>query len=229
LAQMLQDDTDNQSHNPETESPAPVRIVLAGAEITAVGLRHLLEKEADMEVVATASNTDDAVRYVTGHKPDVLLVDALERGSGKAAKELTDLIAERSPGTEVVFLTHMADPLNARDALRNGVNGYVLKEDDPSQLLAALRHAAGGKPYLSPKIAVALAKISAQSGARELTDREVEVLRLVGLGHTNAEIGEKLHLSVRTIESHRAHLQEKLDVYTRAELVRVAIDRGLVG
>jgi len=228
LAQILQDDTDNQPYNPDTESTAPVRIVLSGAEITAAALRHLLEQEADMEVVAIANNTDDAVRYVTGHKPDVLLIDALERGSGKAAKDLTDLITERSPGTEVVFLTHMADPLNARDALRNGVNGYVLKEDDPSQLLQAIHHAAGGKPYLSPKIAVALAKISAQSGARELTDREVEVLRLVGLGHTNVEISEKLHLSVRTIESHRARLQEKLDVHTRAELVRVAIDRGLV-
>jgi two-component system, NarL family, response regulator NreC len=180
-------------------------------------------------VVSEAGDAESALRTVLGHKPSVLVLDLNMPG------ELTSLdaipkVAEVSPGTRVVVLTMQEDPEFARQALRAGAAGYVLKEAADSELVEAVRRAAAGETYLNPRLGAALAAAPpAQSGhPDDLSDREVEVLRLIALGHTNAEIAAQLFLSVRTVESHRAHIQQKLRLSTRAELVRYALERGLL-
>src|SRR3954454_24335373 len=190
------------------------------------GLKLLLEGEDDLEVVAIAGNADDALRYVLGHKPDVLILD-LNMPGPRTSLEIIPEVAEVSPGTRVVVLTMQEDPAFARRALRDGALGYVLKEAADDELVHAVRLASEGKTYLHPRLGAALA--AAPEGPPDnLTPREVEVLRLIALGHTNSEIGDQLHLSVRTVETHRAHIQQKLRLTARAELVRYALERGLV-
>jgi two-component system, NarL family, response regulator NreC len=188
-------------------------------------LRMLLEAEPGLEVVAQAGDADSASRYVLGHKPDVVVLDL--NMPGRPSLEVVPEMKERSPGTEIVVLTMQDDPAFAREAMRAGVLGYVLKDSADAELVTAVRMAAEGRTYLQPQLG---ARIAAEptGPADDLSEREVEVLRLIALGHTNAEIAEKLYLSVRTVESHRANVQRKLDLSTRAELVRYALDHGLV-
>jgi two-component system response regulator NreC len=194
------------------------------------GLRMVLERESGMEVVSEAGDAETAVRTVLGHKPSVLVLDLNMPG------ELTSLdaiprIAEVSPDTRVVVLTMQEDPEFARQALRAGASGYVLKEAADDELVEAVRRAATGDTYLNPSLGARLAAAPPEAAGPpdDLTEREVEVLRLIALGHTNAEIAGQLFLSVRTVESHRAHIQQKLGRATRAELVRYALDHGFVG
>ena len=175
-----------------------------------------------------AGDLESAVRYAAGHKPDVVLLEASSRRSCEEARRIINELKHRSPETATVLLTLLEDPLVIRDVLRDGALGYVLSTDDPDQLFEAIRQAAAGEPYLSPTASVALAGLHARGDATSLTDREMEVLRLVGMGNTNAEIGGIMHLSIRTVESHRAHLQDKLGAVSRSDLVREAIERGLV-
>jgi two-component system response regulator NreC len=116
-----------------------------------------------------------------------------------------------------------------REALRAGAIGYVTKEAADAEVVEAVRLAADDQPYLHPRLGAKLATEPVDEGPPDdLTEREVQVLRLIALGHTNTEIASQLYLSVRTVESHRAHIQQKLRLSTRAELVRYALDHGLV-
>jgi len=212
-----------------TDGP-PITIVLADDHaVVRSGLRLLLERTGDLEVVSEAGTADDAVRTVLGHKPAVLVLD-LNMPGPLSSLDAIPRVAEASPGTRVVVLTMQEDPEFARRALRAGAAGYVLKEAADAELVEAIRRAAAGETYLTPSLGAALAAAPpAPSGPPDdLSEREVEVLRLIALGHTNAEIAGKLYLSVRTVESHRAHIQQKLRLSTRAELVRYALDRGLL-
>jgi two-component system response regulator NreC len=139
-------------------------------------------------------------------------------------------VQEESPDTRVVVLTMQNDPAFAREALRGGALGYVLKEAADAELVEAVRLAAEGRTYLHPELGAKLAAEPPEPSGPpdDLTEREVEVLRLIALGHTNAEIAGQLYLSVRTVESHRAHIQQKLRLTTRAELVRYALDKHLI-
>jgi len=210
---------------------APITIVLADDHaVVRSGLRMVLDRESGMEVVSEAGDAESAVRTVLGHKPRVLVLDLNMPG------ELTSLdaiprIAEVSPVTRVVVLTMQEDPEFARQALRAGASGYVLKEAADDELVEAVRRVAGGDTYLNPSLGarLAAAPLEPSGPPDDLTEREVEVLRLIALGHTNAEIAGQLFLSVRTVESHRAHIQQKLGRATRAELVRYALDHGFVG
>jgi len=213
-----------------TDGPGPeeVRIVLADDhEVVRAGLRLLLEAEPGFEVVAETGDVEGAVRYTRGHKPAVLVLDLNMPGSKNSLESIPD-IKEASPATNVVILTMQDDPSFARSALQAGALGYVLKEAADDELIEAVHRAAAGDSYLNPRLGAALAALRPNSPPDELTERETEVLRLIALGHTNAEIAEQLHLSVRTVESHRAHIQQKLRRTSRAELVRYALDRGLV-
>ena len=230
---------------PSTSSTAPARVssgAVAG-EITIVladdhavvrsGLRMLLEAEAGLRVVAEAGNVDDAVRYTRAHRPAVLVLD-LNMPATKAPSSSLDAlpaISEGSPGTRVVILTMEDDPQFARRALAEGACGYVLKEAADAELVEAVRRAAGGEVYLNPRMGAQIAAAPAMPAGPpdDLTDRELEVLRLIALGHTNGDIAERLFLSVRTVESHRAHIQQKLRRTRRFELVRYALDHGLLG
>ena len=212
-----------------TASQAMVVVVLAAPEgISSAGLTMLIEAEDDLHVAAVAYDLESAIRYCAGHKPDVVLLDAVTRSSCDQARQIVSALEERSPETATVLLTALEDPLVIRDVLRDGALGYVLRNDDPEQLFEAIRHAAQHEPYLSPTASVVLAGLHSRGDAISLTDRELEVLRLVGLGHTNVESAGMMHLSVRTVESHRAHLQDKLAAVSRADLVREAIKRGLI-
>jgi two-component system response regulator NreC len=208
------------------EAAGGITIVLADDHtVVRRALRLLLEEEPGVEVVAEAEDADAAVRYVRGHKPTVLILDL--NMPGRASLEAIPDIRESSPETRIVVLTMQKEPGFARQALQLGVLGYVLKEAADDELVQAVRCAAAGETYLQPALGARLAA-EPESGKGDLSDRETDVLRLIALGHTNTEIADKLFISVRTVETHRAHIQQKLGASSRAELVRDALARGLV-
>jgi two-component system response regulator NreC len=190
------------------------------------GLRTLLNSEEELEVVAEAGDLDGARRYVLGHHPAVLVLDL--NMPGGSSLEAIPRLREQFPNTEIVVLTMQDDPAFAREAMRAGALGYVLKEAADEELVTAVKEAAQGRTYLHPRLGARLAAQSIDEPASELSEREIEVLRLIALGHTNSEIAGQLFLSVRTVESHRAHIQQKLGLSTRAELVRYALDNKLL-
>ena len=190
------------------------------------GVQLVLEGQPEVEVVATADDLENASRYTKGHHPDVLVIDLPAMASREGLSHFMADLGAGAPDTKVVIVSQSSDPTVAREAIQAGITGYVLKTDVPSELLEALRKAAAGQQYLSPAIGAAI--LSLDGGFEDLSERETEVLRLLALGHTNAEIADSVHLSVRTVESHRAAIQEKLAVDSRAQLVRYALDHGLV-
>ena len=169
---------------------------------------------------------ESARRYTRGHRPDVLVLD-LNMPGGSSLDGIPEIRAE-SPDTQIVVLTVQNEPAYARHALGAGAIGYVLKESAESELVEAIRRAAAGDPYLNPRLGARVAAEPVPGLPDGLSEREVEVLRMIALGHTNAEIAEQLYLSVRTVESHRAHIQQKLRLGSRSELVRYALDHKLV-
>jgi two-component system response regulator NreC len=207
-----------------------ITLVLADDHaVVRAGLRVLLESESDMSVLSEAGDVDGAVRAVLGHKPDVLVLD-LNMPGASSSLEAMPRFAEASPGTRIVVLTMQEDPQFARVALRSGALGYVLKEAADAELVEAIRRAARGETYLHPRLGAALAAAPPENAGRpdDLSEREAGVLQLIALGHTNGEIGEQLFLSIRTVESHRAHIQQKLGVSSRAELVRYALEHDML-
>jgi two-component system response regulator NreC len=209
----------------------PVTIVLADDHrVVRTGIRLLLEREPGFAVAAEADDSDAALDAVLAHRPAVLVFD-LNMPGAMTSMEAIAAIRDRAPATAVVVLTMQEDPAFARDALRAGARAYVLKDAADADLVEAIRRAAAGEGYVAPKVGAVLGAAPPEqpSGPTvELTAREAEVLRLIALGHTNAETGELLELSVRTIESHRAHIQRKLRRTSRAELVRYALDHKMV-
>src|SRR6266545_4592936 len=205
----------------------PITVVLADDHaVVRSALRLMLEGEPGIEVVAEAGDAEAAARYVGGHRPAVLILDInMPGGSGLAA---IPKIREQSPDTQIVVLTMQDETAFAREALQAGVVGYILKEAASEELVKAVRMAAEGRTYLQPELGARLAAEPDAATPDDLSERELEVLRLIALGHTNNEIAEQLYLSVRTVESHRAHIQQKLAMTTRSELVRYAIERGLI-
>src|SRR5215211_552919 len=219
--------TDNA--RPVADGGPDITIVLADDHaVVRSGLRMLLEAEDDIEVVSEAGDADAAQRFVLGHKPTVLVLDL--NMPGGSSLEMIPRIAEISPNTSVVVLTMQEDPAFAREALQAGARGYVLKHAAGTELVQAIRAAAGGGTWLNPDLGarMAAAPESPIGPLAELSERELDVLRLIALGHTNNEIAQQLFLSVRTVETHRAHIQQKLGRSTRAELVRYALDNDLV-
>jgi two-component system, NarL family, response regulator NreC len=211
----------------EDASPATIRIVLADDHaVVRSGLRLLLDSETGFEVVAEAGDVEAARRYVRGHRPAVLVLDL--NMPGDSSLEAIPAIRAESPDTQIVVLTMQEEPAFARHALGAGALGYVLKEAADDELVQAVRRAAVGETYMNPRLGARLASEPPPGRPDDLSEREVHVLRLIALGHTNAEIAEQLFLSVRTVETHRAHIQQKLSLSSRAELVRYAMERGLM-
>ena len=197
-------------------------------EVVRKGLRMVLEAEEGFEVVAEAGDLETTARDVRAHRPRVLVLD-LNLPEGSSLPAIPEL-REESPDTAVVVLTMQQDPAFAREAIRAGALGYVLKQSAGSELVDAVRAAAAGETYLNPRLGAQLAAAPAEPAGPPdgLTEREVDILRMIGLGHTNGEIADQLYLSVRTVETHRAHIQQKTGRTTRSELVRYALDHGLV-
>jgi two-component system, NarL family, response regulator NreC len=207
----------------------PVTVVLADDhEVVRSGLRMLLDSEPGIEVVAEAGEVASTLAEVERHRPDVLVLDL--HMPGEPSLPAIPRLRERSPKTRVVVLTAQRDPSFAGEAMRVGAAGYVPKEAAGRQLVRAIRMAAEGKTYLEPTLGARLAAdaAAARRSAPELTERELDVLRLIARGHTNREIAERLFLSVRTVEGHRARIQRKLGRSRRSDLVEYVIERGLV-
>ncbi|HST40864.1 MAG TPA: response regulator transcription factor [Conexibacter sp.] len=205
-----------------------IRVVLADDHrVVRAGLRLVLDAEDDIAVVGEAGDVAAAMRAVRAHRPHVLVLDL--NMPGEPSLDAIPRFTAELPETAIVVLTMQQDPAFAREALRAGARAYVLKEAADDELVQAVRLARDGRTYLNPELGARMAAEPAPSGPPDdLTARELEVLRLIALGHTNAEIAQQLFLSIRTVESHRAHIQQKIRRSTRAELVRYAIDHNLV-
>jgi two-component system response regulator NreC len=211
----------------EDQLPSVIRLVIADDHaVVRSGLRLLLDAEPDFEVVAEAGDVDTARRYVRGHHPTVLVLDL--NMPGGSSLQAIPAIREEAPDTQIVVMTMQEEPTFARQALAAGASGYVLKEAADTELVEAVRRAAANEIYLNPTLGARIAREPPPGPPDDLSEREVEVLRLIALGHTNGEIASQLYLSIRTVETHRAHIQQKLRVSSRAELVRYALQRGLV-
>jgi two-component system, NarL family, response regulator NreC len=212
----------------DTSKPAAAVISVVIADdhpIVRRGLRQLLDAEPGYEVLAEAVDVESAHRYLRGYRPDVLVIDL--NMPGESTLDALPRLRSEFPGTQIVVLTMQDEPAYAREALSAGVLGYVLKEAADTELIAAVGAAARGESFLNPRLGAKLA--STPSGPPGgLSEREAEVLRMLALGHTSAQIADSLYLSVRTVETHRAHIQEKLGVSDRAALVRYALDHKLV-
>ena len=195
------------------------------------GLRRILEAEEDIEVVGEAASVRAAVVLASAQQPDVFVMDVgLPDGSGITA---TIDVRRASPNTRVLVLTVHDDIAYLRRAFEAGADGYMGKEAADVELVRAVRQVASGHQYVHPTLGAALLAPDAQPArlggpGGELSEREGEVLRLIALGSTNSEIAEQLYVSVRTVETHRAHIQQKLDIRSRAELVRFAREAGLL-
>jgi two-component system response regulator NreC len=189
------------------------------------GLRAMLEAEDGLRVIGEAADAAAAQKLVRDRRPDVLVLDLQMPGADPAQD--VPLLREEMPGTAIVVLTMQSDPRRARDLLRAGASGYVLKQAAERQLVAAIHSAAAGGTYIDPELGGQVAQLGADP-LEALGERDRELLRLLALGHTNREIGEQLYLSVRAVEVNRAKLLEKLGVESRPELVRFAIANGVI-
>jgi two-component system response regulator NreC len=212
--------------DPEGPQQGITIVIADDHQVVRSGLRLLLQGQSDMHVVGEVGDVDAAGRMVQARRPDVLVLDLNMPGT-PSLEAIPSLVAG---GTRVVVLTMQDDPAFARQALQAGASAFVLKEAASEELVTAIHAAFDGRTYLTPELGARLAAAPAEPSGPpdDLTEREVEVLRLLALGHTNVEISEQLFLSVRTVETHRAAIQRKLDLGTRAELVRYALDHGLV-
>ena len=194
------------------------------------GLHRLLETEPDLEVVAEAADAEQAITAVAELHPDVLLLDIVM--PGRSGIEALPDILTASAATSVLVLSMQDDPSYVRQAFSAGAHGYLLKEAADAELVQAIHDVASGQRYVHPALGARLAAAEAQAHERAdadlLSAREHEVLRLLALGHTNQEIAKQLFISVRTAETHRARIMQKLGLANRAELVRYALATGVL-
>jgi two-component system, NarL family, response regulator NreC len=218
-------------HNCPVTDEQRLRILLVDDHrVVRAGLRMLLEAEPDLEVVDEAGNIRDAVFKARRHTPDMIVLDVmLPDGDGDEA--IGRLQAEASDA-KVLILSMEDTGHHVRRAFGNGANGYVLKDAAEDELVSAIREVAAGGRYLHPALGAKMVQTEIEererAAADPLSDREREVLRLLAEGHTNQEIAAQLYISVRTAETHRAHIMQKLGFTTRSELVRYAIDQGML-
>ncbi|MBI3988416.1 MAG: response regulator transcription factor [candidate division NC10 bacterium] len=200
------------------------------------GLRMLINAQPDMEVVGEAADGREAIEAAEQFQPDVLLLDLTMPGLGGLSA--LGVIREKAPGTKVLVLTMHDDEGYLRQVLRSGGSGYVVKRAADVELLSAIRAVKRGEVYVHSSMTKALVggvfdrRVEREAGSSDrfddLSDREKEVLRLLARGYTNQQIADMLFLSVKTIETYRARLMEKLKLRTRAELVHYALKKGLL-
>ena len=203
----------------------PIRIVLADDHaVVRSALRALLEGEDDLVVVAEAGDGDAAEDEAKRHAPEILLLDL--NMPGRSSLDLIAKIASSGPETQVVVLTMENQPGLVREALDAGARGYILKQAADRELVAAIRAVAAGEVHVQSELTDGGSE--SVDSPDSLTPREVEVLGLIALGHTSSEVASALNLSARTVESHRAHIHQKLRIEGRPDLVKYALDRGLI-
>jgi two-component system, NarL family, response regulator NreC len=205
-------------------------LVVDDHAVVRTGLRRVLDAENDIETVAEASTADRAIFEALEHQPDVVLMDVTM--PGKSGIEALPEVLQAVPDAKVLMLSMHDDPQYVREAFEAGASGYVLKEAADTEVVDAVRTVAAGERYVHPVLGARLVAAEVEERKRAdadpLSDREREVLRLLALGHTNQEMAQMLYISVRTAETHRAHIMQKLGLSSRAELVRHALDQGLI-
>lgn len=190
-------------------------------------LRLLLDSESDFQVISEASDFSSVMREVHGQLPHVLVLD-FRLPNGSSIEAIRRLRAQ-VPSTQIVVMTMEESPLFAQQAMDAGAIGFVLKDQADSELMTAIRSAARGEEFVSARVVAGLDALRRAVGGDGLSPRETEVLRLIALGYTSEEIATQLHLSRRTVETHRARIHRKLGLTTRAELVQFALRRHLIG
>lgn len=210
---------------------ASIRVLVVDDHaVVRTGLRRILDAEKDIETVGEAPNAERALFEALELKPDIVLLDVVM--PGKSGIEAMPGLLTALPDTRVLVLSMQDDPRYVREAFEAGASGYVLKEAADTEVVGAVRAVANGERYVHPALGARL--VAAESEERKraasdpLSEREREVLRLLALGHTNQEIAAQLYISVRTAETHRAHIMRKLGLASRAELVRYALDNGMI-
>jgi two-component system response regulator NreC len=210
---------------PSMPADRPLAVALADDHpVVRAGLRTLLEADSAVQIVGEFEDLPGTLSGVPVLRPDVLLLDLAMAGESSLGAMPT--LLARVPGLKIVILTMQEDPGFAREALRLGASGYVLKDAAADELLLALRTVRRGSTYLHPALGAQMAVLDASTSP--LTDREIQVLRLLAEGHTNTEIAARLYLSLRTVEAHRGQLRAKLGLGSRAELSAYAREHGLV-
>lgn len=214
---------------------AKIRVILTDDHtIVRAGIKALLEKQPDIEVVGETSEGRETLRQVELLKPDMVLMDIAMPGMN--GLEATALLSKNFPQVRVLALTMHDEEEYFYEVIRAGAMGYVLKDAAPTELVSAIRAVAEGKAFLTPRVTRILVndylkriesgeKVAAYDG---LTEREREVLKLIASGNTNQEIANLLHLSVNTVQVHRTHIMEKLNLHNRTELVKYALKRGII-
>ncbi len=194
------------------------------------GLHLLLDAQSDIEVVGEAGDVKEAVFETRDKQPDVVLMDVVM--PGQTGIEGVPLVLKEAPEAKVLVLSMQDDPRYVHEAFAAGAAGYILKEAVDAEVVGAIQRVAAGDHYVHPALGARLVAAEAEAKAREeadpLSDREREVMRLLALGHTNQEIAKTLYISVRTAETHRAHIMQKLHLSSRADLVRYALANGLL-
>jgi two-component system response regulator NreC len=198
--------------------------------VVRAGLKLLVDAEDDLEAVGEAGSAREAIFQARTLEPDVVLMDVVM--PEQSGLEAVPQLLHEHPETNVLVLSMQDDPRYVREAFAVGAKGYVLKEAADSELVAAIREVARGGRYVHPELGARLVAAESEERRRAeedpLSEREREVLRLLALGHTNQEIAKQLYISVRTAETHRAHIMQKLRLSSRAELVRYALGEGLL-
>jgi DNA-binding NarL/FixJ family response regulator len=205
-----------------------IRVLLVDDhELFRAGMRSRLESERDITPVGEAGTAEQAIARARSLQPDLVLLDLLlpRNGGCEAIPELTKV----SPGSKVLIVSSQTAPSAVRQAITAGAAGYVAKRASDCELVRAIRRIAAGERYVDPDLGASLVVGDGSPALDPLSEREREVLHLLGLGHTNHEIGKKLFISVRTVDTHRAHIMRKLRLETRAELVLFALANGLIG
>jgi DNA-binding NarL/FixJ family response regulator len=209
-----------------SDLPATRIVLVDDHAVVRAGLRQLLVAEPGFEVVAEAGTGREAVELVEVKRPDVVVLDiGLPDADGL---ELIELLRAKGRGSRILLLSMHDEPSRVERAFQHGADGYLVKDAAEGELVAAIESLRRGERYLYPPLGAALVAAAGAPASDPLSDREREIVRLLAFGHTNSEIAASVHLSVRTVETHRAHAMSKLRLSSRSELVRWALDRGLL-
>jgi len=202
-------------------------LIVDDHDLLRAGMRSRLEHEADIALVGEAASAEEALAKIRALEPDIVLLDLLlPRTSGY---EVIPALLETSPRSRILVVSSQAVPSSVRRALEAGAAGYVPKRASDTELLSAIRRVAAGEGYVDPELGARLVVDAASPALEPLSDRERDVVHLLALGHTNQEIGRRLFISARTVDTHRSHVMLKLGLKTRAELVMFALANGVIG
>jgi DNA-binding NarL/FixJ family response regulator len=202
-------------------------LIVDDHELLRAGLRSRLDREPGIAVVGEAGSAEQAVVMARALKPDLILLDLLM--PRKSGDDAIPELAAVAPDARILVVSSQAAPSSVRRALSLGAAGYLPKRSSDRELVTAIRLVAEGAGYVDPELGARLVRADGPPALEPLSERESDIIHLLALGYTNQEIAKKLYISVRTVDTHRAHIMRKLRLETRAELVMFALAHGVIG